>query len=216
MRGPGYGSILVAGMVALLAGCSASDTGSVAEQACERLDTCNALNVGESVDDCTASTESDLGKLSAAQRADVEKLLGDCLEFQTCSAYLNCLDPDGSSAPPPTDDPPPQPPPPETGHAQFAFSWAITLDGQPSTCATVGADRVTLEVTGAGRSFREIYDCADLRGVTSVFPLGTYSIVMTIDQGMQELGRSDPFSGTLDRNQGLVDLGGITWQFTSN
>jgi hypothetical protein len=197
-------------VVALWAGCSAGDTGSVVERVCERLDTCNAFEAGESVDDCTATLQSKLGALSPAQRADVEKVFGDCLEFQTCTAYLSCIAPDDD--PPP----PPPPPPPATGTAQFVFAWAITLDGQPSSCAAVGADRVTLEVSGAGRSFREIYDCADLRGVTSVFPLGTYSIVMTIDHGADELGRSDAFSGTLDRNQGLVDLGTMTWEFTSN
>lgn len=214
MRGFGYGSILVAGVVALAAGCSAGDTGSVAERSCERADTCNALDVGQSVDDCSASLDAQLDTLSAAQRADLEKILGACLEFQTCTAFLNCVEQGFPSAPPPTEDPPPAPP--VEGHAQFALAWSITLDGAPSTCAAVGADRVTLEVSGAGGSFREIYDCADLRGVTSVFPLGSYSMVMTIARGTQELGRSDAFRGTLDRDQGLVDLGSLTWQFTSN
>jgi hypothetical protein len=201
-------------LVCVAACTGGDDPASLAQRACERLDECNALTAGQSVEDCVADAQHDLDALAPGARHDTEKLVEDCLEFQTCSAYLSCLG-DGSPGAPPmdppaTEPPPPPPPPPVQQFGQFTFEWSIVRGGVPTTCADVGADTVQLHSFLNGTEFRDIFDCSAFRGITGQLPVGAYTLFITINAGDTELGRSQSQSATLGPGQ-VVPIQGVTW-----
>lgn len=59
---------------------------------CARLDKCNLLATGVSVDDCTETVDRELDDMNSAERADALRGLGDCLKFESCSAFGECMD----------------------------------------------------------------------------------------------------------------------------
>jgi hypothetical protein len=73
-----------------LTACGGGDGDPVAE-GCDRLDECNALNAGISADECVEMVDTQLENVTPSQRSDWETLMGGCLEFDTCSAFLSCV-----------------------------------------------------------------------------------------------------------------------------
>jgi hypothetical protein len=220
MRGGLFSKLVATAVVAMSAAALGACTSgaadvSLAQRACERLDECNALAAGLSVDDCTAKVQRDLDGLASGEQHDTEKQLGDCLEYETCSVFLGCIDAE-PSGPPPTDppptDPPPTDPPPQAQTGQFAVSWTVTRAGVPISCAEVGAVTVQLHSVLNGVDFRDIFDCASQTGTTDGLPAGAYSTFMTIhDVNGGEMGRSMAQAATL-RAGSVVTLGRVDWQ----
>ncbi len=79
--------VVIMGLAVGLSACG----GSTVEQACERLDECNALAQGVSVEDCVQETENVLDMLTESQRKDALKVIEDCLDFESCTAYVSCV-----------------------------------------------------------------------------------------------------------------------------
>lgn len=81
------GLVLAAGTTL---GCGGDDgpVGSV----CARMDKCNMFASGVSVDDCTETLEKGLDDMTSAERADAQRSLSDCLKFESCSAFGECVD----------------------------------------------------------------------------------------------------------------------------
>ncbi len=73
-----------------LVACGGGDGDPVAD-GCDRLDECNALNPGISADECVEMVDTQLENVTPSQRSDWETLMGGCLEFDTCSAFLSCV-----------------------------------------------------------------------------------------------------------------------------
>lgn len=72
-------------------GCDPSDDdGSVESRLCERLDECNGLGAGYSVQDCTDLTESCVGDLLTSAQVDWRNAAGDCLNLANCQNFLEC------------------------------------------------------------------------------------------------------------------------------
>jgi len=66
-------------------GCS-TDT----EDFCARMDECNLIPAGNSVDDCVNDTDRGLERLSDAEYEDATRVLDDCMEFETCQYFSTC------------------------------------------------------------------------------------------------------------------------------
>ena len=69
----------------LVVGCASTE-----QRVCERADECNFLPAGVSVDECTEQSAKCTDDLSSSDRADWEKLTGDCLELQSCTNFGTC------------------------------------------------------------------------------------------------------------------------------
>lgn len=82
---------LVAGPTGLTA-CGGGGDGDPVVEGCARLDECNALNPGVSADECVEMVDTQLENVTPSQRSDWETLMGGCLEFDTCTAFLSCVD----------------------------------------------------------------------------------------------------------------------------
>lgn len=65
---------------------------SVEQRFCERADECNYLAAGLSVDGCTDQYMSCTDDLTNPERADWDKLMGECLEFQSCDIFARCVE----------------------------------------------------------------------------------------------------------------------------
>ena len=81
--------LVTAGSMAVAA-CSASGGDPVVET-CQKLDECNALSAGTGVDTCVEEFDAQLRSLPASEQGDLETLLDSCLQFESCNAYLSCL-----------------------------------------------------------------------------------------------------------------------------
>lgn len=83
---------LVLGLsLACLGACGNGGDGDPVSEGCDRLDECNALNPGVSADECREMVDTQLENVTPSQRSDWETLMGGCLEFDTCSAFLACV-----------------------------------------------------------------------------------------------------------------------------
>ena len=87
--------VLVPGLA--LAGLTACGNGGAdpVEAGCDRLDECNALNPGVSAEECVEMVDTQLENVTPSQRSDWETLMGGCLQFDTCTAFLSCVDSNG-------------------------------------------------------------------------------------------------------------------------
>jgi hypothetical protein len=70
-----------------LSGCSQP---APVEDLCQRLDSCNALAAGYSVQDCVDNRNSCVDDLTSSERNDWEDLMGSCLERDSCSLFIEC------------------------------------------------------------------------------------------------------------------------------
>jgi hypothetical protein len=76
--------------------CGGDDgSGDVVAAGCERLDECNNLVSGVSVDECVEMVERNLGAATPSERADWETLMDGCLQFDACSSFIQCVDNNG-------------------------------------------------------------------------------------------------------------------------
>ena len=67
-------------------GCS-----STTERFCERLDSCNILRPGISVDECVDTLDEALGELPDDFREEAEFELEECLDRPSCSGFSTCI-----------------------------------------------------------------------------------------------------------------------------
>ncbi|CAN5375974.1 hypothetical protein BH11MYX1_BH11MYX1_02460 [soil metagenome] len=62
----------------------------------------------------------------------------------------------------------------------FQLQWALTLGGQPTTCAAQasvhGIEAVSTDTANASNFASDIFPCADHFGITSPFTTGTYTV----------------------------------------
>lgn len=62
----------------------------------------------------------------------------------------------------------------------FQLQWALTLGGQPTTCAAQasvhGIEAVSTDTANSSNFASDIFPCADHVGVTSAFTAGTYTV----------------------------------------
>ena len=75
-------------------GCgSDSDVKDAGHGFCEKLDDCNLLQPGVSVDDCNETFDDELDGLTSAERREAEREteeFNDCLEL-SCGNFLQCV-----------------------------------------------------------------------------------------------------------------------------
>ena len=69
--------------------------GDAVAAGCERLDECNALNPGISVDECVQEVDVALQSATPSERNDWATLMNGCLQFDTCNAFISCIDANG-------------------------------------------------------------------------------------------------------------------------
>ena len=79
--------VMVMGMLACTTGCPTQDTVS---EMCHRAQECNYLPQGVSVDSCVDDRKRCVDRLTSSQRSDWERMMGTCLENDTCPLLLNC------------------------------------------------------------------------------------------------------------------------------
>lgn len=85
--------VIVPGLaLAGLTACGGGGDSDPVSAGCDRLDECNALNPGVSADECVEMVDTQLENVTPSQRSDWETLMGGCLQFDTCSAFLACVD----------------------------------------------------------------------------------------------------------------------------
>jgi hypothetical protein len=72
-------------LVASLWGC-----GSELHRTCERADECNLLR-GVSVEECTENSERRAEDLNDDEATDLDTMLDDCLDWESCDAFQECL-----------------------------------------------------------------------------------------------------------------------------
>jgi hypothetical protein len=79
--------LLGLGSIALFAvGCS-TDT----QDFCARLDECNFIKTGNSVEDCVNDMDHGLEDLSSSEQRDAERIMDDCLSFESCAGFTGCI-----------------------------------------------------------------------------------------------------------------------------
>lgn len=76
-----------------LSACGGGDDAVV--DGCERLDECNALAAGISVNECVETVDVDLQGFTPSQRKDWEGLMNGCLDFSSCDLFIQCIDANG-------------------------------------------------------------------------------------------------------------------------
>lgn len=64
-------------------------------ESCQKLDECNALKPGVSVDECVETLDKNLDGLTASKRTDVQGLMEGCLAFESCDGFLACVNNSG-------------------------------------------------------------------------------------------------------------------------
>ncbi|HZH18333.1 MAG TPA: hypothetical protein VE057_28535 [Archangium sp.] len=69
----------------LVVGCSSTE-----QRFCDRADECNILPAGMSADECADRTTQCTEDLTSSDRADWYNVMGDCLELQSCTNFVNC------------------------------------------------------------------------------------------------------------------------------
>ena len=85
-------SVLAATMFATTApGCTDGGGDDPVARGCQRLDECNALGAGTSVDECVEEIDAQLDDLGASQRADWNGLMRSCLGFNSCDLFIDCV-----------------------------------------------------------------------------------------------------------------------------
>lgn len=77
------------------AACGGSEDADPVSDGCDRLDECNALLPGISAGECVEMVEVNLGNATPSQRNDWETLMNGCLEFDSCDAFITCVDSNG-------------------------------------------------------------------------------------------------------------------------
>ncbi|HWM84661.1 MAG TPA: hypothetical protein VNO33_02460 [Kofleriaceae bacterium] len=90
---------LVLGLGIALSGLTAcpggGDDADAVTAGCERLDECNALRPGLSANECIEEVDVSLQGATPSERSDWETLMEGCLEFETCGAFISCVDANG-------------------------------------------------------------------------------------------------------------------------
>ncbi len=79
--------VMVLGVLACAPGCASQDT---VTEMCQRAQDCNDLGTGVSVQDCIDDRQRCVDKLTSSQRGDWERMMGSCLQNNTCSLFANC------------------------------------------------------------------------------------------------------------------------------
>lgn len=79
-------------LVLACSGLAVSGCASVEQRFCERADECNYLAAGLSVDGCTDQFIGCTEDLTDPERADWDKVMTACLEFQACENFARCVD----------------------------------------------------------------------------------------------------------------------------
>jgi len=64
--------------------------GSELHRSCERADECNLLQ-GVSVDECTENAERRAEDLNDDEATDLDTMLDECLDWESCDAFRECL-----------------------------------------------------------------------------------------------------------------------------
>ncbi len=78
---------------------AACDSRSTSEEYCNRLQTCNLLVVGKSVEECVQDIDAYMNQLPPTQRDEVEYEVNMCLDHPACSSFGTCIqDLPGSSS----------------------------------------------------------------------------------------------------------------------
>jgi len=80
---------------ALSVGACGTDNPDPVQESCQRLDTCNALNTGISVDECVQDVDKSLDGLTADNRKDWDTLMKNCLSLASCETFLSCVQQSG-------------------------------------------------------------------------------------------------------------------------
>ena len=81
-------SLALLGLIFAASGCG----DNVVVAMCEKFDSCNAINQGFSLQECTELYQQGLDDMTEAKRTDCEAQLAACNERQSCDAFLNCDD----------------------------------------------------------------------------------------------------------------------------
>jgi hypothetical protein len=71
-----------------LAACTSKST---TEELCDRMQSCNLLRAGVSVDECVQDLDTALGQLPPTQKDEVEYDLQQCLDHPACSGLASCV-----------------------------------------------------------------------------------------------------------------------------
>jgi len=72
----------------LAVGC---DSRSTSEEYCTRLQTCNLLIPGKSVEECVQDIDTLMNQLPATQRDEVEFDVQMCLDHPACGSFAVCI-----------------------------------------------------------------------------------------------------------------------------
>ena len=78
---------VLAGTALYASGCASPDT--VADM-CQRAQECNDLPQGTSMQDCSDALHRCVGNLTSSQRDDWERMMGTCLENNSCELFARC------------------------------------------------------------------------------------------------------------------------------
>ena len=79
--------VMVLGMLACATGCPTQDTVS---DMCHRAQECNYLPSGVSVQACVDNRKQCVARLTSSEKDDWERMMGNCLEDNTCPLFESC------------------------------------------------------------------------------------------------------------------------------
>jgi hypothetical protein len=99
----------------------------------------------------------------------------------------------------------------------FRATWEVTVNDQVSSCEAVGAARVSVLSTNSatGEGNDDIFNCTAYAGVTDLYPVGDYTIVMNIlDASDNALSDMIPLSTSIDFDGETVNLSLAEFAFT--
>ena len=77
---------------------TACDSRSTSEEYCTRLQNCNLLVVGKSVEECVQDIDTLMNQLPPTQRDEVEYELQMCLDHPACGSFGVCVQNLGSGS----------------------------------------------------------------------------------------------------------------------
>jgi hypothetical protein len=96
----------------------------------------------------------------------------------------------------------------------IGFSWTVSLEGNPSTCAAVGNPPVTITARPTDGVVAEIdsFSCTSMMATTRPFPVGTYDVTVSLGQ----LDESQVFNDVVVEDGRDTQLGAIAFDVTAD
>lgn len=99
----------------------------------------------------------------------------------------------------------------------FAFAWALTQGGAPTTCAQAGLSNPSTSgveliatVAGGAAAAADQFNCDDGQGVTAGYAAGNYTVSIDAFMGSTAIGTAPTINSSIADRNAVTNLGTVT------